>query len=216
MTVKSSLSLFVLVLVSCVAEAQVPVVLNSDDVYFVFRPAVQSYTSTGSNIEHQAPASPVGLCGFSIHGNHNSWSNPRVEWDLNIAELMAGTTRVAGISAGTFDVVGKVRKPRSPIVELGFLIKGESEAISAEIVGSPNADNGIKAMLDTAGASKLFTAFSDTKLVTISLKYADNTADLLQIRGWHDWRSTGGGKNSYFNACLRGYIPDWGIATHVR
>jgi hypothetical protein len=62
--------------------------------------------------------------GFSIRGKRHSRANPRVEWDLNIDELMAGTTRIAGISAGTFDVVGHERKPRSPIVELNFLITG--------------------------------------------------------------------------------------------
>jgi hypothetical protein len=40
--------------------------------------------------------------------------------------------------------------------------------------------------------------------VTISLKYADDPADLLQIEGWR----FGSGKNSRFNQCLLGHTPD--------
>jgi hypothetical protein len=106
MTMKSSLSILFVALASTIVDAQGPVRLDSDDVYFQYRPA------------QKGTAGAVGLCGFSIRGNHNSRANPRVEWDLNIDELIAGTTRVAGISAGTFEVVGHDRKARSPVVEL--------------------------------------------------------------------------------------------------
>jgi hypothetical protein len=201
------LGILILTLAPAFADAQGPRMLEPDDVYFQYRPA-HNFTRTGTNLTRQAPKNAVGLCGFSIRGNHHSRANPRVEWDLNIDELIEGTTRIAGISAGTFDVAGHGRKARSPIVELSFLIEGESQAIPARIVGSPNADNAIKAMLETEPANRLFTAFSDTQLVTISLKYADNTADVLQIRAWHDSRKFGRGKNSYFNQCLRGDTPD--------
>jgi hypothetical protein len=100
--------------------------------------------------------------------------------------------------------VGHDRKARSPIVELNFLVERDSQPISAQIMGQPNADNAIKAVLDEAPANKLFTAFSEGRLVTISLKYADDAADLLQVQSWR----FGSGKHSDFNQCLHGYTPD--------
>ena len=189
-----NLALAGLALGPALAIAQVPIRLSASDVYFQFRPA----------------GSAVGLCGFNIRGNHNSWTNPRVEWDLNIDELMAGTTRVVGVSAGSFNVVGHDRKPRPAIVEMNFSIDGDSQTIPAQIMGAPNADNGIKAVLDTTQANKLFTAFSESHVVIISLKYADESADKLRIQGWR----FGSGKNSDFNQCLRGYTPS--LATGLR
>jgi hypothetical protein len=171
------------------AFSQAPIRLDAGDVYFQFRPASQK--------------GAVGLCGFNIRGNHNSRANPRVEWDLNIDELMAGTTRVVGVSAGTFNVVGHDRKARAPIVELNFSVDGDPQPIPARMVGLPNADNAVKALLDEASANKLFTAFSEGRRVTISFKYADDTADVLQVEGWR----FGSGKNSDFNQCLRGFTP---------
>jgi hypothetical protein len=79
-------------------------------------------------------------------------------------------------------------------------------------VGAPNGDNGIKAFLELEPANQVFSAFSDdTRILTITLKYADNSSDVLQVRGYHDWRKFGGGKNSMFNECLRGHMPPRGI-----
>jgi len=201
------LPILLLIASETLADEKAPIQLAGDDLYFQYRPA-HGVTPLGTKITYQPPKNAVGLCGFSIRGNHNSRANPRVEWDLNIDELMAGSTRVAGISAGTFDVVGHERKPRSPIVELNFSIEGEPQAISAQIVGSPNTDNAIKALLETEPANKLFIALSDPHWITISLKYADNTADLLQIRGGRFWRDVSGGQNTFFAKCLRGDTPD--------
>jgi hypothetical protein len=44
------------------------------------------------------------MCGSQIRGNHMSRKFPRPEWDINIDEIVAGDTRVDGISAGAFDV----------------------------------------------------------------------------------------------------------------
>jgi hypothetical protein len=83
-------------------------------------------------------------------------------------------------------------------------------------VGEPNADNGIKAVLEMEPANQLFLAFSDdTRILTITLKYADNSSDVLQIRGYHDWRKFGGGKNSMFNERLRGRMPPRGMSRPV-
>jgi hypothetical protein len=118
MTMKSSLSILFVALASTIVDAQGPVRLDSDDVYFQYRPA------------QKGTAGAVGLCGFSIRGNHNSRANPRVEWDLNIDELIAGTTRVAGISAGTFEVVG-VTTGKQDRQSSSFTIDGEPESIPA-------------------------------------------------------------------------------------
>ena len=47
--------------------------------------------------------------------------------------------RIAGVTAGVFDVVAQERKARPRIVDLSFPIEGNSQAISAQIVGAPNA-----------------------------------------------------------------------------
>ena len=199
MFLRSSLSGLIFTLSTVIAGAQTPIVLSDYDVYLQTR--LEKKHSPGS----------VGLCGFTILGNHRSRMSPRVEWDLNIDELTSGETQVVGITAGTFDVLGHTRTARSPIVEMSFVVEGEAEPIRARIVGSPNADNAITAMLDTQPASMLFTAFSNTKLITIELHYADHTEDVLQVRGWHDARKFGGGKNSFFNECLRGLMPRVGV-----
>jgi hypothetical protein len=192
-TLRASLAVLMFTLATTVADAQSPILLDTEDVYFQYRPAVK-----------HAPDA-VGLCGFTIRGNHYSRKNPHVEWDLNIDELTSGDTRIAGISAGTFDVVGRERKGRAPIVEMIFSIAGEPEPIPARIVGPPNQDNAIRAVLEMQSAGKVFTAFSESKLITINLKYGDATADMLQVRGWHDWNRMG--PNSNFALCLKGYTP---------
>ena len=194
MALKALLGMVMSTLAVTVAGAQSPILLDADDVYFQFRPA----------IKHAPDA--VGLCGFQIRGNHYSRKDPHVEWDLNIDELLAGDQHVAGISAGTFDVVGRKRTGRSPIVEMVFAIAGETDPIPAHIVGAPNQDNGIRAVLDTAPAGKLFSAFSEARPITINLKYGDSSADSLEVRGWHDFKRSG--KNSNFALCLKGYTPE--------
>jgi hypothetical protein len=59
------------------------------------------------------------------------------------------------VTAGVFDVVGKGRKARAPIVNLSFSIEGNPQVIPAQIVGAPNDSNGIKAFLQTEHANQL-------------------------------------------------------------
>lgn len=135
---------------------------------------------------------------------------------MNIDEINSDEGRIAGVTAGVFDVVGKERNARPPIVDLSFSIEGNPQAIPAQIIGAPNGSNGIKAFLQTEAANRLLSAFSDdSRVITITLKYGDNSNDVLQIRGWHDWRKFSGGKNSLLNECLRGYTPAHGILRPV-
>jgi hypothetical protein len=77
--------------------------LDDDDVYFNFHPVAKGN----------------GMCGFQIRGNHMSRKVPRPEWDINIDQIVAGNARVAGVSAGAFDVTSNdktiMRNPRPPI-----------------------------------------------------------------------------------------------------
>jgi hypothetical protein len=210
MIVKEYVWILLLTIISTVVVAQTPVRLSSDDVYFTS--AIAKKPAGGSDSMYVA----TRLCGFQIRGNHRSWANPRVEWDLNIDQLETDAGPIAGVTAGVFDVVGKERKARPPIVDLTFSVEGNSRAIPAKIVGTPNSSNGIKAFLDTESAGQLFSAFSDdAHTITIALKYMDDTSDILQIRGWRDYRRFGGGKNSYFNQCLIGYMPERGLVRPV-
>ena len=45
-------------------------------------------------------------------GNHLSHDNPKIEWDINIDEIVQGSNRAIGVSAGTFTVKDKTRNPR--------------------------------------------------------------------------------------------------------
>jgi hypothetical protein len=169
--------------------------LDDDDVYFTYRPVAK-----GS-----------GMCGFQIRGNHMSRKVPRPEWDINIDQIVAGDTRVAGVSAGAFDVTSNdktiMRNPRPPISLLSFTVKGDVQPINTKLVGTPNSANAIRGVIDSEPATRLFEAFRARELITISLTYQDGTTDTLQVRGWNDLRKFGGGKNNFFDECLRGIAP---------
>jgi hypothetical protein len=213
MTAKLFVGAFILTLAPALVAAQSVVRLDSDDIYFTSQLAKKPLPSRTSE---SVISAPTRLCGFQIRGNHRSRANPRVEWDMNIDEIESDAGRIAGVTAGVFDVEGQERKARPPIVDLSFSIEGNPQAIPAQIVGAPNASNGIKAFLQSEPANQLFSAFSDdARVITIALKYGDNSNEVLQIRGWHDWRKFGGGKNSLLNECLRGYTPVHGILRPV-
>jgi hypothetical protein len=196
----SSVAAVFLLAAAFTVSAQAPVVLSSDDIYLMTRPGNKTAEASGH------------LCGFQIRGNHRSHASPRVEWDFNIDQIEVQGGAIAGVSAGVFDVTGHDRKPRPAIVDLSFSIEGDPEPIAAKILGSPNADNGVKGALDVEPAYRLFTALgSDAHQVVIALKFADGSAATVQIRGNHDWRKFGGGKNSFFDECLRGQMPPRGF-----
>jgi hypothetical protein len=200
---KLSVGVFILTLAPALVAAQSPMLLGADDIYFTWKLAKQPLMGPhGDSTIHAT----TGLCGFQILGNHRNTANPRVEWDMNIDSIRSDSGWISALTADTFEVVGQERKPRPPIIDLSFSIKGDSQPILAKIEGAPNADNGIKAFLETEPANRLFAALSDySNLVTIALKYKDNTSEVLQIRGYR--YGTTGGKNSAFNSCLRGYTP---------
>ncbi len=206
-----SVGVFILMLAPAVIAAQSPVLLGNDDIYFTFELAEQPLLGTGHvSMVHAR----TRICGFQIRGNHRNSANPRVEWDMNIDSIHSDAGWISGVWADVFDVVGQERKPRPPIVDLSFSIEGDPQLIAARIVGAPNTDNAIKAVLDNEPANRLFSALSgNNHLVTIALTYKDNGSDVIQIRGYHD--GTTGGRNSLFNNCLRGYTPIRGRARPV-
>jgi hypothetical protein len=150
-----------------------------------------------------------GVCGFMITGNHNSHDDPKVEWDINVDEVWRGSERAAGYTAGTFDVLAGKRVARPPIVALSFAIDGLAETIATRIVGSPNADNGIRGQIDLERAQRLFDAFSAEKWITINLTLADQTVEILRTRGYHE--PFHGGRSSPFNRCLAGGAAPHGL-----
>lgn len=177
--------------IASIAQAADSVNLNMSDVYFQWRPMPKG----------------TAVCGYAILGNHLSHDDPKVEWDINVDELVQGDQRLAAVSAGTFLVSGKARAPRSPIVELSFTIEDNPEPLPARLAGAPNKDNGVRGTLDIDRAAELFKAFSNEDQITASFKYADGTADLLKFRGIRDARKFGRGRNSPFEECLRGIVP---------
>jgi hypothetical protein len=195
-------------------RAEAPLRLDGDDVYFQFAGIANSPAHMGHDTGSQKPSS-TRLCGFSIRGNHRSSANPHVEWDLNIDEIVTPDRSVAGVSAGSFDVTDHKRKPRPPITQLSFSFKGTPDPISAAIKGVPNADNGIVALIESEPASRLFSEFQTMRPIVISLRYADDTTDQLEVRGFRDSRKFGGGKNSYFEECLRGFRVPAGSETRT-
>jgi hypothetical protein len=187
-------------------RAAAPTRLDSDDVLFQFRGTTYGESkSLGSNSTHIAKPSDNRLCGFAIRGNHRSRANPHVEWDLNIDQIIIRNGAAGGVSAGTFEVTHGTRKPRPAITQLSFMLADAAEPVVAQIRGEPNADNGIVALLPAESAGRLFAEFQTDRTILISLRYADNNTEQLEVRGFRDRREFGGGKNSYFAECLRGF-----------
>lgn len=184
-----SLSLVLLtIFISSIVDAQDVVNLNMSDIYFEWRPMPK-----GS-----------ALCGFGIYGNHLSSQDPKVEWDMHVEEVVNGSERVAGVSAGTFNVSGKTRNPRSPVTDLAFSLEDYPNPIVAHLIGAPNGANGVRGSLDSEPAVKLFYALSNGHHIVATLKYADGSSDVLKFAGYRDVH---GGKNSDFADCLRGRTP---------
>jgi hypothetical protein len=174
-----------------VSLAQDSIKLGMSDIYFQWRPMPK-----GS-----------AMCGYAVYGNHLSREDPKIEWDMNVDEIVNGPERVAGVSAGTFIVKGKTRTPRPPITELSFTLADHPVPIAAQLVGRPNQDNAVRGTLDLEGATKLFDAFSNEYEITATFKYSDGTSDQLKFAGYRDSRKFGRGKNSPFDECLRGLTP---------
>ncbi|HTB87449.1 MAG TPA: hypothetical protein VK743_05840 [Steroidobacteraceae bacterium] len=205
-----------IVLMPMLGHTQTPTRLDSDDVQFQFQGLATESSHTGTNFGRISKPSSNRLCGFAIRGNHRSSANPHVEWDLNIDQIITPNGAVGGVSAGAFDVADHKRKPRPAITQLSFIVTGVAEPIVAEIHGIPNADNGVVALLQPGPASQLFDEFQSERPIVISLQYADRSTDQLEVRGFRDRRKFGGGKNSYFSECLRGFkavVPGETITT---
>jgi hypothetical protein len=162
-----------------------------------------------SDIYFQWRAMPKGsaMCGYSVLGNHLSHDNPKIEWDINIDEIVQGDNKAIGVSAGTFTVKDKARSSRPPITELSFTTQDDPVPVEARVLGAPNAYNGIRAALDPERGAKLIHAISEDRKITATLKYGDGTTDILKFEGYRDTRKFGGGRNSPFEECLRGLIP---------
>jgi hypothetical protein len=177
---------------SAIAVAQESIRLQGlSDVYFQWKPMPK-----GS-----------AMCGYALFGNHTSRENPKIEWDMNVEEIVQGGERVAAVSAGTFTVNGKTRTPRATITQLSFTVEDNPEPIPAQLVGTPNSDNGVRGTLDVGLATRLFYAFSNEREIVVTLRYADGTSDQLRFSGYRDSRRFGRGKNSPFDECLRGLTP---------
>ena len=173
------------------ASAQDVIKLLQSDIYFQWRPAPK-----GS-----------AMCGYSVLGNHLSRDNPKVEWDINIDEVVQGDNKAIGVSAGTFTVQDKKRTPRQPITQVSFTTQDDPVPVEARLIGAPNAFNGIRAALDLDRGSKLIHSISEDRWIVATLKYDDGTSDILKFEGFRDNRKFGGGKNSPFEECLRGRTP---------
>jgi hypothetical protein len=185
--------LMVLIAISpTISAAQDPIRLQGiSDVYFQWR---------------QMPKGSA-MCGYALFGNHTSREDPKIEWDMNVDEIVKGDERVAALSAGTFIVNGKTRTPRAPITELSFAVEDDPEPISAQLVGAPNSANGVRGIIDLRRATTLFYAFSNEREITVTFKYGDGTSDQVRFAGFRDSRNSGRGKNSPFDECLRGRTP---------
>lgn len=205
-----------MILIPMFVRAQAPTRLDSDDVQFQFQGLAVESSHTGTNFTRISKPSGTRLCGFAIRGNHRSSASPHVEWDLNIDQIVTPVGTAGGVSAGSFDVIGHKRTPRPAMTQMSFILTGMPDPIVADIRGVPNADNGVVALLQPEPASRLFAEFQTEDPIIISLQYADQSSDRLEVRGFCDRRKFGGGTNSYFAQCLRGFkalVPGETITT---
>lgn len=173
------------------AVADAPITLGGE-VYFQWRPSPDRRNS-------------AALCGFMILGKHNTSRGQKVEWDVNIDEIVLGNRRVIGVSAGTFDVVADKRIARAAITDLVFSFESTDGTVPVHLVGTPNKDNGVRGIVDFDRRHVLFDALSDYKYVTVSFKYADGSSDAIRILGYRDPNSWT--QNATFAKCLHGNTP---------
>jgi hypothetical protein len=174
------------------------VVTLPDDTYFVWhpRPGIEP---------HSSKVAAVGTCGFAILGGHSSRKEPRVEWDVNVDEILHGDDRIVGVSAGTFTVLDRKRVPRPAITAMSFTFEGKEGEVNVEIVGPPNESNAIRGTVPLERAEPLLDALQGDKYVTIAFKYADGSADAVRVRGDRD--RDRGSPNAVFTRCLHGNPP---------
>jgi hypothetical protein len=177
---------------------QPPIKLSENDVFFherVFRVGSRYWS---------------GMCGYTIHGNHDSTQVPRPEWAISIDEFMDRDTPVVRVRAVAFEVVSKERdsprRPRPPIKALTFTLAGEREPLTAHIVGQPSGDNAVEATLETPLAQELLEAFYDAQPIKISLTYQDDATEVLEVHAWADRRKFTG-LNGYLHQCLQRLDP---------
>ena len=183
-----SIALMTTLLAPSIVGAQNVVQLNMGDTYFEWRRL--SKTSQ--------------MCGFAIFGNHTSFKDPKIEWDLHVAEMVNGPERAAGVSAGTFNVSGKTRDPRPPITDISFSLEDYPTPIAARLIGAPDQYNGVRGAFELEAAIKLLFALANGHPIEATLKYADGSSDVLKFFGYRD---VNGGKNSDLEECLRGRAP---------
>lgn len=201
-------------LAPALVAADPPVRLSGGDVYFQFAGLADDRTNDGRRLAKSTKTAATHLCGFTIRGNHYSHANPHIEWDLNIDQIVTKERSVAGVSAGTFEVTNHKRTARAPITDLSFTLEGSPDPIVAAILGTPNADNGVVALIESEPASRLFTEFQTMRAIVISMRYADGASDQIEVRGFRDNRTTVGDSNSYFNQCIKGFITGLGGTGH--
>ena len=180
-----------LLIIAAPVAAQQPTTLT-DETYFQWRPRFDNKKA-------------VGTCGYGIFGNHRSRADPKVEWDVNVDEIFHGDQKIVGVSAGSFDVVGGKRKARAAITRLEFTFEGRDGCVAARVVGAPNKDNGIRAVVEPESTELLFDALSTDKYFVVSFKYADGSSDAIRMRGYRDPDHRT--KMSVFARCVRGDPP---------
>ena len=163
---RPAIALLVLGFGALPAVADAPITL-AGQIYFQWRPSPD-------------PRSTAALCGFLIFGKHDMTRDRKVEWEVNIDEIVLGNQRAVGVSAGTFTLVSDKRIPRAAITDLVFSFADSDVTVPVHLIGNPNRDNGVQGIVDFGRRDALFDALSNNKYVTVSFKYADGSADAIK------------------------------------
>ena len=151
------------------------------------------------------------LCGMHVSAISDQADGSALVWDIAWSVFTDGTTRQAGVSAGSFTVAAhaKARSPRMAITALAFSIAGAAPT-AAQLVGA-NADNGVVGGLPEAYAEELFDALDLGRPIAVDISFGANEHELVHLKThggsqaelWH-------GRNTPMRNCLRVLVPKTG------
>jgi hypothetical protein len=124
------------------------------------------------------------LCGMHVLARKESKGEPAMQWDFIISVITDGSTKTAGISAGSFEsaLAGKgARTPRHEIADLRVTTESDPQPT---VVPISRHGNPVLGALPALYAAKLFDTLDSGNPVSIMIGYVDDKPESLLIKAW--------------------------------
>ena len=146
------------------------------------------------------------LCGMHVLASKETKGEPTIQWDFIFSVITDGSTKIAGISAGSFEraLTGKVRTPRHEIAELRLLTEGDAEPL---LVPVSKHGNPVLGAVPVAYANKVLDALDSGTPLSILITYADGQPESLLIKGRNNVGKFNLSKNQVVRECIETIVP---------